>query len=104
MLSIVNHQRYWLRSMIHTRIAEDFEDDYPPSINKARMEEAAGADIEYLYGKTGEKIYRMMLEINDVINASSDPFNDPAVNSVLEKYNYYISPTGRHIYGAGPKF
>ena len=103
MLSILTQQRNRLKYMIHTRIAED-EDDYPANINRVRREEAAGADIEYLYGKTVERVYRMMLEIYGVINASSDPFNDPTVDSVLEKYEYYISPTGTKIYGSGPKF
>ena len=103
MLSILDCQRNRLKYMIHARIVEDV-DDYPGNINRVRREEAAGADIEYLYGKTFEKVYRMMLEIYGVINSSSDPFNDPAVDSVLEKYEYYISPTGCHIYGAGPKF
>ena len=102
--TMVNHQRYWMRCMVFKRVAEDFEDDCPPSINTARMEEEAGADIEYLYGQRGEKIYRMLIEVYGVINTSRDPFNDPAVDSVLEKYEYYISPSGRHIYGAGPKF
>lgn len=104
MLSMIANPKFRLKYMIFKRIADDFDCDFPSSVNRARMEEAAGADIEYLYGKTGEKIYRMMLAVYDVINASVDPFNDPAVDSVLEKYEYYISPTGRHIYGAGPKF
>ena len=104
MLSIVDCQRNRLKYMIRARIAEDEDELIPANINRVRREEAAGADIEYLYGKTFEKVYRMMLEIYGVINASSDPFNDPSVDSVLEKYEYYISPTGCHIYGAGPKF
>ena len=104
MLSILDCQRNRLKYMIHARIAEDVDGEYPANINRVRREEAVGADIEYLYGKTFVKLYRMMLEIYGVINASSDPFNDPAVDSVLEKYEYYISPTGRHIYGTGPRF
>lgn len=88
MLSIVDHQRKWLKDMIRAKITED----------------VARANIKYLYGKTFENVYCMMLEIYDVINASSDPYTDPAVHAILEKYSYYISPTGHYIYGAGPKF
>lgn len=104
MFSMIANPKFRLKYMIFKRIADDFDCDFPSSVNMARMEEAAGADIEYLYGKVGQKIYRMMLAVYDVIDASRDPFNDPEVESVLEKYEYYISPTGLHIYGAGPKF
>lgn len=104
MLSMIANPKFRLKYMIFKRIADDFDCDFPSSVNRARMEEAAGADIEYLYGKKGEKIYRMMLAVYDVINNSTDPYSDPAVHAILEKYNYFISPSGRHIYGAGPTF
>ena len=46
----------------------------------------------------------MMKEMKQTIENSSNPYEDPVVHAMLEKYNYYISPTGCHIYGAGPKF
>ena len=88
MLSIVDHQRKWLKEMIREKITED----------------VVGAGIKYLYGKTFENVYCMMDEIYGVINTSSDPYIDPAVHAILEKYNYYISPTGHYIYGTGPRF
>lgn len=102
MLSALDCQKNRLKFMIHGRIVD--LDDYPGNINRVRREEAAGADIEYLYGKYCCTVYRMMIEIYAVIDSSRDPYNDPAVDSVLEKYGYFISPSGRHVYGAGPKF
>ena len=88
MLSIVDHQRKWLKEIIREKITEDVD----------------RAGIKYLYGKTFEIVFCMIDEIYGVINASSDPYTDPAVHAILEKYSYYISPTGHHIYGAGPNF
>ena len=104
MLSILDHQRNRLKNMVYARIAEDFEDDYPANINRVRREEESGADIQYLYGELFKKVYKMMVELRSTIENSSNPYEDPIVHVMLEKYNYYISPTGCHIYGAGPKF
>lgn len=103
MLSALDCQKNRLKYMLHERIVEDV-DDYPGNINRILREEADGVDIKWAYGEVFEKAYRMMLEIYSAINNSTDPYSDPAVHAILEKYNYYISPSGRHIYGAGPTF
>lgn len=103
MLSALDCQKNQLKYMIHARIVEDV-DDYPGNINRILREEADGVDIKWAYGEVFEKVYRMMVDLWSTIENSMDPFNDPAVVSCMEKYSYYISPTGRHVYGAGPKF
>lgn len=103
MLSMVHIQRNRLKNMIFRRIKNDFE-DYPVLIKRIIREEKDGCDIGWKYGETFEKVYRMMVDLWSTIENSMDPFNDPAVVYCMEKYSYYISPTGRHVYGAGPKF
>ena len=103
MLSILKQQQNRLKNLLLRRISEDFE-EYPVLINRILCEEAEGVDIRWKYGETFEKVYRMMLDARMTIENSMDPFNDTEVNSVLERYGYFISPTGRHIYGNGPKF
>lgn len=104
MLSILDCQRNRLKNMVYKKIAVDFEEDSPGILNRIIREEEAGADIAYCYGERFEKVYRMMKEMKLTIENSSNPYEDPVVHAMLEKYNYYISPTGCHIYGAGPKF
>lgn len=104
MLSILDHQRNRLKNMLYARIDGDFENDSPAIISRIIREENAGADIAYCYGERFEKVYKMMKEMKQTIENSSNPYEDPVVHAMLEKYNYYISPTGCHIYGAGPKF
>ena len=102
-MTIDEHQKARLKNLVYTRIREDFP-DYPVNLKRIGREEAAGADIAYCYGSLVEKLYRMLMEIRGVIDTSNDPYEDPAVHTTLEKYNYFISPTGSHIYGAGPNF
>lgn len=103
MLSMVQIQRNRLKNMIFRRITNDFE-DYPVLIKRIIREEKDGCDIGWKYGGTFEKVYRMMIDLWSTIENSDSPYEDPAVNNCLEKYEYYISPTGCHIYGAGPRF
>lgn len=103
-MTIVDHQRARLKNLVYARIREDFPNDYPVNLKRIGREEENGADIEYLYGKVCEKLYRMLIEIRGVIDTSNDPYEDVAVECCLEKYNYYISPSGTKIYGSGPKF
>lgn len=104
MLSILDLQRNKLKNMLYARIDSDFEDDSPAILNRIIREEEAGADIAYCYGSLFEKVYNMMKEMKLTIENSASPYEDPVVHAMLEKYNYYISPTSCHIYGAGPKF
>lgn len=104
MLSILKQQQNRLKNLFLRRIDEDFEEyTVPVMINRILREEEDGVDIEWKYGKTFERIYRMMVEVYGVINVSVGPYEDPIVHTTLAKYDYYISPSGRHIYGAGPK-
>ena len=105
MLSALECQRNRLKNLLYRRIDSDFEDDSPVAIlNSVRKEEENGADIQYLYGEKFERVYKMVIEMKRTIENSDSPYEDPVVHSTLEKYSYYISPSGRHIYGAGPQF
>ena len=105
MLSLKQQQQNRLKNLLYRRIDSDFEDDSPVAIlNSVRKEEDNGADIQYLYGEKFERVYKMVIEMKRTIENSDSPYEDPVVNTMLEKYGYYISPTGRHIYGAGPQF
>lgn len=102
-ITIEEYHKSLLKTLVYTRVREDFP-DYPANLKRIGREEAAGADIAYCYGNLVEKLYRMLVEIRGVIDASNDPYEDQAVHNTLAKYNYFISPTGSHIYGAGPNF
>ena len=104
MLTINDHLKIRLKNLVYARIREDFPDDYPANVKRIGREEENCADIRYLYGETFSKVYKMIKEIKLTIENSRDPYEDPAVHNVLEKYCYFISPSGRHIYGAGPRF